>query len=159
MKSIFYGLIFLLLAGLVTAVPVKITGAGEAYGHHGNCFGWNDCGNAANCALKACQANGYNTLVFYGDDKPCTQFNMCHLFDTNWTIDCNWGNWCDVRGVTDIWCDDGTLTLQCRAELPEQSDPPSHNGGGGEIPEFGVLAGTVAMIGALAVFVISRKRA
>lgn len=82
----------------------KITKVGEAYGHHGNCEGWNGCGDAATCALWACEANGYTTLMSFGEDKPCTQFENCHLFSGRGYVDWNWGNWCDVRGVTDIVC-------------------------------------------------------
>ena len=82
----------------------KITKTGEAYGHHGQCSGWNACGDAATCALWACEVNGYSTLMSYGEDKPCTQFENCHLFNYRGNIQWNWGNWCDVRGVTDIVC-------------------------------------------------------
>jgi hypothetical protein len=83
---------------------VNITVDGEAYGHHGACSGWNGCGDAATCAEWACEINGYATLVSYGDDKPCTQFDVCHLFYSEGNIQWNWGNWCDVQGVTDIVC-------------------------------------------------------
>jgi hypothetical protein len=82
----------------------QITVAGEAFGHHGLCSGWNGCGNAATCALWACQIKGFSGLVSYGADKPCTQFSVCHLFNNQFSIQYNWGNWCDVRGVTDIVC-------------------------------------------------------
>jgi len=90
---------------------VKITQPGYAYGHHGACSGWNTCGNAQTCALKACQANGYSNLVSYGDQRPCTQFNNCSLFyDINYDLSyqANWGNWCNVMGVTDIVCNNGS---------------------------------------------------
>ncbi|MDD2482786.1 MAG: VWA domain-containing protein [Candidatus Shapirobacteria bacterium] len=83
---------------------VLITKTGEAYGHHGNCGGWNGCGDAATCALWACEVNGYDSLVSYGEDRPCTQFNNCHLFYNRGSIDWDWGNWCGVSGVTDIKC-------------------------------------------------------
>jgi hypothetical protein len=73
----------------------------------------------------ACKANGFDTLVSYGDGKPCTQFNNCHLFNnvnSGLSLDCNWGNWCDVSGVTDILCDDGSFNAVCRADLPSQDD-------------------------------------
>lgn len=85
-------------------VGVMITQPGEAYGHHGACNGWNGCGDAATCALWACEVNGYSQLVSYGDDAPCTEFDNCHLFYSRGSIQWNWGNWCDVRGVTDIVC-------------------------------------------------------
>ncbi len=84
-----------------------ITGPGRAYGHHGMCEGWNECGDAATCALKACQANGYASLVSYGDARPCTEFENCSLFyDINHDLSYQeeWGNWCPVMGVTDIRC-------------------------------------------------------
>jgi hypothetical protein len=83
---------------------IKITKAGEAYGHHGTCSGWNGCGDAATCALWACEINGYYTLISYGEDKPCTQFQNCHLFRRQGNIQWNWGNICGVFGVTDIVC-------------------------------------------------------
>lgn len=85
---------------------VTITATGEAYGHHGACEGWNGCGDAATCALWACEVNGYDTLVSYGEDKPCTQFNNCNLFHSRGNVQTNWGNWCNVQGVTDIICTD-----------------------------------------------------
>ena len=90
---------------------VLITKQGEAYGHHGWCEGWNGCGDAATCALWACEANGYTNLVSYGDQKPCTQFNNCHLFSGRGNVDWNWGNGCDVMGVTDIKCSNGSNSL------------------------------------------------
>jgi cysteine-rich repeat protein len=90
---------------------VKITQPGYAYGHHGACSGWNTCGNAQTCAQKACEANGYSNLVSYGDARPCTQFTNCSLFydiNTNLSYQANWGNWCNVMGVTDIVCNTGT---------------------------------------------------
>lgn len=83
---------------------VKITSSGEAYGHHGACSGWNACGDAATCALWACEVNGYSNLVSYGESKPCTQFNNCNLFNYRGSVQYNWGNWCGVMGVTDIIC-------------------------------------------------------
>jgi len=83
---------------------VQITAAGEAYGHHGACSGWNGCGDAATCALWACEVNGYSELVSFGEDRPCTQFDVCHLFYSRGSIQWNWGNWCEVAGVTDIVC-------------------------------------------------------
>jgi hypothetical protein len=90
------------------SVGVAITRPGEAYGHHGRCSGFNQCGDAATCALAACVDQGYTELVSYGDAKSCRQFNVCHLFYRFNSQPCNlhknWGNWCDVAGVTDIVC-------------------------------------------------------
>lgn len=83
---------------------VTITAPGEAYGHHGACSGWNGCGDAATCALWACQVNGYANLVSYGANGPCTGFDNCHLFYSQGSIQWNWGNWCDVSGVSEIVC-------------------------------------------------------
>lgn len=91
-----------------SGIGVKITAQGEAYGHHGYCSGWNQCGNAQTCAQWACEVNGYSTLVSYGDERPCTQFNNCNLFYSRGSIQMNWGNWCGVMGVTDIVCTNGT---------------------------------------------------
>ncbi len=99
---------------------VRITPPGHAYGHHGWCDGWNGCGSAAGCAQMACEAAGYAMMVDFGDSAPCTDFDMCHLFwgDTGWGSSCNgvqqdWGNWCDVMGVTDIDCTNGSTTFEC----------------------------------------------
>lgn len=91
-----------------SSIGVKITAQGEAYGHHGNCSGWNSCGNAETCAQWACEVKGYSTLVSYGDSRPCTQFNNCNLFYSRGSVQMNWGNWCNVMGVTDIVCSNGT---------------------------------------------------
>lgn len=91
-----------------SSIGVKITAQGEAYGHHGWCQGWNGCGNAQTCAQWACEVKGYSTLVSYGDARPCTQFNNCNLFNYRGSVQMNWGNWCDVMGVTDIVCSNGT---------------------------------------------------
>lgn len=87
---------------------VLITAPGEAYGHHGECSGWNGCGNAATCAQWACEVKGYDHLVSYGDERPCTQFNNCNLFYSRGNVQMNWGNWCNVMGVTDIACGNGS---------------------------------------------------
>lgn len=83
---------------------VMITALGEAYGHHGWCSGWNGCGDAATCALWACEINGYSNLVSYGENGPCTGFDNCHLFYSHDSIQWNWGNWCAVNGVSEIVC-------------------------------------------------------
>lgn len=81
-----------------------ITPANQAYGHHGACSGWNGCGNGATCAQWACEVRGYASRVSSGAERPCTQFAMCHLFFSRGNVQMNWGNWCDVAGVTDIQC-------------------------------------------------------
>lgn len=91
--------------GNVCQQGVLITAPGEAYGHHGNCEGWNGCGDAETCAQWACEINGYNYVSSYGATKPCTEFNNCHLFRSQGNIQWNWGNWCPVMGVSDIVCD------------------------------------------------------
>ncbi|AKT35959.1 DNRLRE domain-containing protein [Chondromyces crocatus] len=83
---------------------VSITAPGEAYGHHGACSGFNGCGDAATCALWACNINGYSNLVSYGAQGPCTGFNNCHLFNSQGSVQYNWGNWCAVSGVSEIVC-------------------------------------------------------
>ncbi|MEE9382970.1 MAG: putative metal-binding motif-containing protein [Nannocystaceae bacterium] len=88
---------------------VSITADGVAYGHHGQCLGWNACGDAATCALWACSQEGYDTVASFGESRPCTQWNNCHLFYTpqpGGGIQYNWGNWCDVMGVSEIMCSD-----------------------------------------------------
>ena len=153
------------------AVPVKITAQGEAYGSHGACEGWNSCGSAQGCAEAACKANGFNTVVSYGNELPCTSFTNCNLLDTNTSnTTCGYVNSnCAVMGVTDIWCDNGNWTGKCGVILPDQSSPSGHGGKNkstltafsvntaSEIPEFGVIAAGVALIGALAIFAIKRK--
>ena len=83
---------------------VRITVPGEAYGHHGDCAGWNACGDAETCALWACMVNGYSTLVDYGTTAPCTDFDVCHLLDGSSAVQMDWGNFCGVMGVSDIDC-------------------------------------------------------
>lgn len=112
-----------------TAEGVLITSPEEAYGHHGKCEGWNGCGNAETCALWACEVNGYSNLISYGDQRPCTRFNMCHLFSdltpgypydeyiNGHRIDWNWGNGCDVMGVTDIYCSNENGSIRRIADL------------------------------------------
>lgn len=166
-------IVLLLSAVTVIAEPVKITVEGEAYGHHGQCAGWNSCGSAQGCALAACQANGFNTLVSYGDQLPCTSFNNCNLFnDVNTlSLQCEWGNGCAVMGVTDIWCDNGSWTGKCEAILPDQSNPPDDHDGGSDVengdgenneedpqvPEFGVVAATLALVGAVVIVGLKRR--
>jgi len=104
---------------------VKITQDGWAYGHHGMCSRWNKCGDAATCALKACQANGYDRLVSYGDARPCTQFENCSLFhniDIDLSYQEEWGNWCDVMGVTDIYCSNGSMSSPTPTPTPIDGD-------------------------------------
>ncbi|WP_373048771.1 hypothetical protein [Vulgatibacter sp.] len=83
---------------------IRITTEGEAYGHHGDCGGWNACGDAATCAEWACYVNGYSALVSYGDARPCTEFTTCNLLDGPGSVQMGWGNFCEVMGVTDIDC-------------------------------------------------------
>lgn len=154
------------------AVPVRITAQGEAYGSHGACEGWNSCGSAQGCALAACQVNGFNEVVSYGDALPCTSFSNCNLFDTTntSTVSCGYVNTnCAVMGVTDIWCDNGSWTGKCDVTLPNQSSPSGHGNRNkltlttfsvnttSEIPEFGVIAAGVALIGTLAIFIVRRR--
>jgi len=89
---------------------VKITAEGEAYGHHGMCSGWNGCGDAATCAQWACEVNGYNSVISYGDERPCTEFDDCNLFYERGSVDMNWRTRpdCPVMGVTDIVCSNGS---------------------------------------------------
>ncbi len=106
---------------------VKITKEGEAYGHHGQCAGWNECKDAATCALWACHVRGYSNLVSYGEGKACTDSSIknCHLFqygvnseppvlpiasnyEDNGYVDYDWGKGCGVSGVTDIVCSNGS---------------------------------------------------
>jgi hypothetical protein len=97
---------------------VRITAEGEAYGHHGDCSGWNGCGDAATCALWACEVNGYSELVSFGEDRPCTEFGVCHLFHSRGDIDWNWGNSCPVQGVTDIFCSGQGMQPAMEADAP-----------------------------------------
>jgi hypothetical protein len=82
---------------------VNITPNNEAYGHHGNCAGWNGCGSARTCAQWACELRGAQ-LISFGRQKSCRQWRVCHLFNRRGSIQWNWGNWCDVAGVGDIVC-------------------------------------------------------
>ena len=91
---------------------VLITAPNEAYGHHGACSGWNACGDAATCALWACESKGYTNLVSYGVSKKCPEFGKCNLFYSRGSVQTDWGNgagWCtNIMGVTDIVCSNGT---------------------------------------------------
>lgn len=98
---------------------VEITAGGYAYGHHGDCQGWNQCGDAATCALWACLNEGYDVLVSYGMSAPCgidKPFTECHLMyngpsggvNYNWWV--GWhgdppnGGSCDVMAVGEVFC-------------------------------------------------------
>lgn len=82
-----------------------ITGNGEAFGNHGRCSGWNQCGSARTCATWACLARGAGRLVSFGRNGSCRGFRVCHLFRGRWnSIQWNWGNWCGVYGVSEIRC-------------------------------------------------------
>lgn len=145
MKHTMLGLLILLSIATVFAQQegAMITAPGEAFGHHGNCYGWNACGNAETCALWACEAKGYKTLVSYGAEKPCTEFANCNLFRSRGDVQYNWGNWCQVMGVTDIVCTDG--------------NGQSNGENGSNVPEFGLAGAALATIGILA-FVYARKK-
>jgi hypothetical protein len=157
MKKLLLILVLLLaFTSIATAEEVLITGPGEAYGHHGNCYGWNTCGDAKTCAEWACSVRGYQTLVSYGQEAPCTSFGNCHLFNAgskppvssivngpyidDQYIDYDWGNWCAVMGVSEIVCSDAVV----------QED------NGQEVPEFGILA-AIGVLGLAGLF-IARKR-
>jgi Putative metal-binding motif len=98
---------------------VEITAGGYAYGHHGDCQGWNQCGDAGTCALWACMNEGYDVLVSYGDSAPCgidKPFTECHLMlnGSSGGVQYNWwvgwhgdppnGSSCDVMAVGEIFC-------------------------------------------------------
>ena len=101
---------------------------GEGYGCHGDCYGWNECGDAATCALWACNIKGYANLVSYGKDYPCTQLNNCHLFNGGpGSIQWDWGNWCGVSGVTDIYCSNGDGVPQRLAGYNSSGDVYRNN--------------------------------
>ncbi len=89
---------------IVLQDAVLITPDGVGYGHHGACSGWNSCGNAETCALWACLYRGYEGLVSYGRESPCTEYQVCHLFYNQSSLQENWGNWCQVMGVGEIYC-------------------------------------------------------
>lgn len=97
--------------GNVCDQGVLITVPGEAYGHHGDCSGWNACGNAATCAQWACEIKGYSYVSSFGVTGPCTGFNNCHLFNSRGSIQWNWGNGCGVSGVSEIVCDGGAMDI------------------------------------------------
>jgi hypothetical protein len=94
--------------GTCAPLGTMITFDGEAYGHHGNCdASFNACGDAATCAQWACQANGYGTLVSFGEQRLCSQWSVCNLlFDgPNNGVQYNWVlPGCEVMGVGGITC-------------------------------------------------------
>jgi hypothetical protein len=62
------------------AVPVF---PGDAFGHHGSCDAWNDCGNAEGCANAACQLAGFPRAISW-EEGSCqglpAQGILCNLF-------------------------------------------------------------------------------
>jgi cysteine-rich repeat protein len=93
-----------------TLEAINITGGRQhAYGHHGQCSGWNGCGNAQTCANWACQLEGRGTAVSFDVATHNCAANIpnWHLFRNqgnihrNWTNNCNW---CPLQGVTNIMC-------------------------------------------------------
>ncbi len=86
---------------------ILITPPGVAWGSHGACSGWNDCGTAQTCALWACQNQGYQNVVSHDGGRSCMTYSTCHLFfqpAPNSGVQFNWGNWCGVFGVGEIRC-------------------------------------------------------
>ncbi|WP_168210654.1 beta strand repeat-containing protein [Persicimonas caeni] len=89
---------------------VDITGSTVGWGHHGSCTSFNGCGDAATCALWACQAEGFSSLYSYGRVSTCESggFTTCHLFSSQTSVDYNWGPWsgggCDIPVVSEIRC-------------------------------------------------------
>ncbi len=43
----------------------------HAFGHHGSCGSWNDCGNGHDCAQKVCTYFGYGEVVAYQTTDNC----------------------------------------------------------------------------------------
>lgn len=123
---------------------VEITAGGFAYGHHGECTGWNQCGDAATCALWACMSEGYDTLLSFGESAPCgidNPFTECHLmFDgpaggvnynwwTGWHGDPPNGGSCDVMVVGQIFC-----AHSVGGEPEPEPEPEPQGEAGGESP-------------------------
>lgn len=56
----------------------------DSYGHHGACSGWNQCGNAQNCADHACHVHGFpDGATSHDGGKLCaSQGVVCHLFSS-----------------------------------------------------------------------------
>jgi len=90
----------------------QITVEGEAYGHHGACSGWNDCGDANTCALWACLVNGFAGLVSHGREGVASEFTKVDMLRGGPTpadgVEMDWSpgdkSWCPVSVVTDIVC-------------------------------------------------------
>ena len=95
-----YGTNYCFTAG-VEGVEIN---SGQGFGHHGQCEGWNGCGDAKTCAEWACNWAGYAKLVSYGKEAPCNsgEFSTCHLFNSPGDLDENWGTSCAVMGVGEI---------------------------------------------------------
>jgi hypothetical protein len=105
------GKFFLAIIGLVLLTAfayaqVQITQPGEAYGSHGSCEGWNYCEDAWTCALLACNVNGYETVVSYGNEISCTEFSNVNLFYDNGLVDWNSESCCGMLAISDIVCED-----------------------------------------------------
>jgi len=91
---------------------VLITRDNEAYGHHGQCGGWNACGSAATCAQWACEIKGHARVTSHDGGGQCGTVGHpglhCHLFYSRGSIEWNWStnkrHWCRVLGTSAIRC-------------------------------------------------------
>ncbi|MCA9545790.1 MAG: LysE family transporter [Myxococcales bacterium] len=96
--------------------PAVALAANQAYGHHGNCETYNDCGTAQRCADLACELNGHGAALAF-QEGLCTTLSqglvpdiVCNLFFSNAiaNVDLEWGPpafACDIPVVYQVHCE------------------------------------------------------
>jgi deleted-in-malignant-brain-tumors protein 1 len=91
---------------IVCGAPVANLGAANAFGHHGSCETWNQCGDAQTCANAACRLNGYGDAVGFSEgrclDVPGLDCNLFNGLPDN--LDDQWPNGCNIPVAYDIDC-------------------------------------------------------
>ena len=105
-------------------------GGKMVFGHHGQCSGFNDCGDGEGCAMMACNYYGYAIVVNFdiithSVGGGCEEDQQWNLFYDDGTLDEAWmtGNCasCNLDGVANLMCTNG---------LEGSCDPnPCQNGG------------------------------
>ncbi len=104
-----------LMQYMVGYTPAAIAlGANQAYGHHGNCETFNDCGDGATCAGLACTRAGHGEALAWQEGLCSTLANgpvpdiVCSLFTSPEpaNLDEGWGPsaGCDIPVVYDVRC-------------------------------------------------------
>ena len=99
--------------GVIDNPPECRIGLERAYGHHGQCAGFNACVTGETCANAACAVEGYGPAVSWQEGGCVTLRTgpvpglICNLFHSLDPLDLqrNWGNFCDVSVVYDVVCE------------------------------------------------------